>query len=251
MGTMHEDIPSPSEKSKSPKPGGAWSQIERRRTVSDDFEKGMRGDSQNISNYGEYNRGEQYQRDANAAAQHNGQMRSPHGFSPMVAPTGTGPVITGENAILQTLVSVPFLLVGTLLYPVAAVLTLLAALLCARLLPLFGPDAGWTRVLAYVPMLAVFWFSMRWEVRAGERYSAYRRGRSVLRLVVFAVLGFALAGALMKARNASTFAGLPVTLPSVGGAIVGVAFGYWMLRHDGWHDFWERTLAKFRILSTG
>jgi hypothetical protein len=197
----------------------------------DDFEKGRRGEWSNVSDQREYDRGGAFQRGLNSA--------------PMFAQAG-GPVITGENSILQGIVSIPFVVVGTLLYPVTAVLTVIAALLCVRLVPLFGVGAGWVHYLAYLPMLVVFWSSMRWDQRMGERHAGYRRVRHFARLGVFAFVAAALMGMLWRMGSGS--AGQLMTLPHTVGAVVGVALGHLFLtRGDGWRDFWHRTLTKLRL----
>jgi hypothetical protein len=198
----------------------------------DDFDKGRRGEWSNVSNQQEYDRGVAFQRGLNAA--------------PMFASPSGGPVITGESPILQGLASIPFLVVGTLLYPVTALLTVIAALLCVRLVPLFGAGAGMVRYLAYLPMLVVFWFSMRWDQRMGERNAGYRRVRHFARLAVFAVLAAAVTGMVWRTGSGSETQLL--TLPHVAGLLVGVVLGHLFLtRGDGWRDFWYRTLAKFRL----
>jgi hypothetical protein len=200
--------------------------------MADDFDKGRRGEWSNVSNQQEYDRGAAFQRGLNTA--------------PMFSPQSHGPVITGESWLLQAIVSIPFVVIGTLLYPVTALLTVLAALLCVRLVPLFGAGAGWVHYLAYLPMLVVFWFSMRWDQRMGERHAGYRRVRHFTRLTVFAVLTAAVTG--MVWRTGSGDVGQLVTLPHVVGTVVGVVLGHLFLtRGDGWRDFWYRTLAKFRL----
>ncbi|MDQ6827796.1 MAG: hypothetical protein M3081_02910 [Gemmatimonadota bacterium] len=209
--------------------------------MSDDFYKGTRNDQSDVSNHSEFYRGEQYQREANAPR----STTSPHGSAlPNFGSSGGGMVITGESPILKAIVSIPFLIVGTTLYPVTAALTIVAGLLCVRLVPLFGPNATWTRWLAYLPMLVVFWFCMRWDQRMGERHQLYRRIRHVARLVVFALIGYALAGRFMPAPG-----GQSITLPKVAGALAGAALGHWFLmRGEGWRNFWHRTLALFRLM---
>ena len=195
----------------------------------DDFEKGRRGESANVSDQREYDRGRAFQRALDAP--------------PMLAPPANGPVITGESPILQGIVSVPFLMAGTLLYPVAAVATGISALLCVRLMPLVGPGGGWMQYFAFVPMLVVFWFSMRWDRRLGERHAQYRQMRHASRVIVFAIAGAALAALAWDSGGRGL-----VTLPHVAGAIIGAAAGQLLLtRGDGWRAFWYRTLDRFRL----
>lgn len=200
----------------------------------DDFEKGRRGEWSNVSNQAEYDRGVAFQRALNASA------------APMFGAQASGPVITGESSILQGLVSIPFVIAGTLLYPVTALVTLLAALLCVRLLPLFGPDAGVIKYLAFVPMLIVFWVAMRWDQRLGERNAGYRRIRHIARLFVFAFVTSVGVGLVwhMPGGTSSQWATLPHLVGAVAGAILGHLF---LTRGDGWRDFWHRTLANFRL----
>jgi hypothetical protein len=109
--------------------------------MSDDFYKGMRNDSSDVSNHAEFNRGLNYQLDANAA---KAPTAGPHGSGGIsIVSRGPGLVITGEHWILRSIASIPFLVIGTLLYPITAALTVVAGLLCVRLVPLFGPDATW------------------------------------------------------------------------------------------------------------
>ena len=198
----------------------------------DDFTKGRRGEWSNVSSQQEYDRGVAFQRGLDA--------------TPMFAPSSGGPVITGESPILQGIVSIPFIVAGTLLYPLTALLTVMAALLCVRLVPFFGEGAGLVRYLAYVPMLVVFWFSMRWDQRMGERNAGYRRVRHFARLAVFAVVAAAVMG--MVWRTGSERGSQLMTLPHVAGAIIGVALGHLFLtRGDGWRNFWHRTLTNFRL----
>ncbi|HEY4304724.1 MAG TPA: hypothetical protein VGM82_09665 [Gemmatimonadaceae bacterium] len=200
--------------------------------MADDFEKGRRGEWSNVSDQREYDRGVAFQRGLNT--------------SPMFAPPANGPVITGESPILQAIVCVPFVVAGTLLYPVTALLTVVAALLCVRLVPLFGPGAGMVRYFAYLPMLVVFWVSMRWDQRMGQRNAGYRRARHFARLVVFALVVAAVTGAVWRTNSGG--AGQLITLPHLVGAVVGAALGHLFLtRGDGWRSFWYRTLATFRL----
>ncbi|MEO7456467.1 MAG: hypothetical protein ABIY52_09410 [Gemmatimonadaceae bacterium] len=198
----------------------------------DDFEKGRRGESANISDQREYDRGVSFQRGLNAA--------------PMRSPTASGPVITGESPLLQGLVCIPFIVVGTLLYPVTALLSVVAALVCTRFVPLFGPGAGLVRFLAYIPMLVVFWISMRWDQRTGQRNAGYRRVRHAARLVVFAFLGAVVTGMLWRTSGGS--AGQFITLPHMVGTAAGAVLGHFFLVYgEGWRDFWHRTLTTFRL----
>jgi hypothetical protein len=200
--------------------------------MADDFEKGRRGEWSNVSDQREYDRGADFQRGLNTA--------------PMWGSQAGGPVITGEHWILQGIVSIPFIIVGALLYPITALLSLIVALLCTRLVPLFGPGAGWERFLAYIPMLVVFWVSMRWDQRLGQRNAGYRRVRHVARLVVFAFLGAAVTGMVWQTGSGS--ARQLITLPHAVGAAVGAALGHLFLtRGEGWRDFWHRTLTNFRL----
>jgi hypothetical protein len=205
--------------------------------MADDFQKGTSNDSQNVSNFSEYYRGEQYQRAANEP----GSNGSPHGSGgPMFVGPGQGIVITGEHWILQGIVSIPFVIAGTARYPITAALTVVVGLLCDRLVPLFGVHATWERFLAYIPMLVVFWISMRWDQRMGMRNATYRRLRHGARLVVFALLGYALVGAWKG--------GPSLALPRMGGVVIGAALGHWfLLRGEGWREFWHRTLTNFRL----
>ncbi|MEO8562882.1 MAG: hypothetical protein ABI601_12445 [bacterium] len=207
--------------------------------MSDDFQKGTLNDSSNVSNHSEFYRGQEYQRAANEPRTYG----SPHGTGGVVSFPGGGITITGEHWILQGIASIPFIIVGTALYPVTAVVTVVAGLLCNRLVPLFGAGATWQRFLAYIPMLVVFWISMRWDQRFGQRNAAYRRVRHTARLAVFALLGYWLAG--------KAFGGSSVTLPRIGGLVAGVALGHWFLmRGEGWREFWHRTLTNFRLRPT-
>jgi hypothetical protein len=202
------------------------------RVMADDFEKGRRGEWSNVSNQQEYDRGVSFQRGLNAG--------------PMWGPPAAGPVITGEHWLLQGIVSIPFILAGTLLYPITALASVIVALLCTRLVPLFGAGAGWQRFLAYLPVLAVFWISMRWDQGLGQRNAGYRRVRHVARLVLFALLGAAVTG--MVWRTGSGSAGQIITLPHAVGAAVGAGLGHlFLMRGQGWRDFWHRTLTNFRL----
>lgn len=209
--------------------------------MSSDFEKGTRNDSQDVGNQSEYYRGQMYQRDANAV---RGPTSGSHSSGFIVAPSGQGMVITGENPILQAIVSIPFLIIGLALYPVTAAATILAGLLCVRLTPMFGAGATWERWLAYLPMLVVFWVVMRWDVRMAVRNTTYRRVRHGARLLVFAFIGYAIAGYFASSGRVDAL----FTLPKVAGLFVGAALGHWFLeRGDGWRDFWYRTLTTFRL----
>jgi hypothetical protein len=197
----------------------------------DDFDKGRRGEWSNVSNQDEYNRGVAFQRGIREQ---------------MWAPAANGPVITGEHWLLQGIVSIPFIVVGALLYPVTALISGIVGLLCMRLVPLFGPNPGWKALLAYIPMLAIFWISMRWDQRTGDRNASYRRIRHVARLVVFALLGAAVTG--MFWRTGRENPGQIITLPHAVGTVAGVVLGHFFLtRGEGWRDFWHRTLTNFRL----
>jgi hypothetical protein len=198
-----------------------------------DFDKGRRNDTSNVSDWREFEAGRAHQKNLNAMA--DGGLASP----------GRGMVITGESPILQFIVRIPFLLAGTLLYPLTFAVALVAGLLCVRLVPLFGADAGWQRLLAFVPVLAVFWFCLRWDVRLGERNPAYRRVRHVARILLFAALGYWASGVLPMGDAAAG----PLSAWRLGGAVAGAVLGYLMLRADGWRNFWYATLAAFRIRS--
>ena len=188
----------------------------------DDYDRGRRGEQANVNDWDAYRQGAAHQRSLDA----------------MIVPTGHGPTITGEGWFLQTIVGIPFVVVGALLYPVTAAATLVVGLLCTRLMPLFGAS-GWQRWLAYVPMLVVFWIVMRWDQRAGERHAAYRRVRHVARLAAFAVVGYLLVGAYLHVPSAS--------LPRLLGAVGGAGLGYVFLTYGGWQEFWHRTLTNFRL----
>jgi hypothetical protein len=80
-------------------------------------------------------------------------------------------------------------------------------------------------------------------VRVGERNRVYRRIRHAARVLVFALLGYTLAGVLLPAKG-----GQSISLPHVGGALLAAALGHWfLLCGEGWRDFWHRTLAMFRL----
>ncbi|MEO7085242.1 MAG: hypothetical protein ABI442_00385 [Gemmatimonadaceae bacterium] len=69
-------------------------------------------------------------------------------------------------------------------------------------------------------------------------------------MLVFAFVGYTLAAHFFPARNASGL-GTVITMPNVAGAIVGAVLGFLFLsRAEGWHDFWYRTLAMFRLRPT-
>ena len=200
----------------------------------DDFDKGRRNDSSNVTNWQEFERGQQAQRNVNQA----GAMFS--------APAGGGMVITGESPVLQFLASIPFVVAGVFLYPITLAVTGVAALCCMRLVPLFGVNATWQRLLAYVPLLVVFWLAMRWEVRFAERQPAYRRARHVLRVILFVAAVYFLTDAVLSWRGAQL--NQPFSVFRIAGAVVGAVFGHWFLTGTGgWRDFWYRTLARFRI----
>jgi hypothetical protein len=207
--------------------------------MSDDFQKGMMNDTSNVSNFSEFERGRNYQLNANAANDRGAS--TPHSAGFAFVSNGPAWVITGENPILQFIVSIPFILAGTLLYPLTAIATLIAVLLCVRLVPMFGAGATWERWLAYVPALVVFWCCMRWDIRAGTRNRTYRRGRHAARVLVFAALGYAIASMFAKTRGMTAF--MPL-----GSAVVAAALGHWFLmRSQGWRDFWHRTVARLRL----
>ena len=102
--------------------------VPRGDALADDFDKGRRGEWSNVADQREYDRGAAFQRGLNSA---------------MWQPPANGPVITGEHWLLQGIVSIPFIVAGALLYPMTAASTLIATLLCTRLVPLFGSSAGW------------------------------------------------------------------------------------------------------------
>jgi hypothetical protein len=204
-----------------------------------DFDKGRQNDSSNVSNWREFEEGRAHQKNLDALRD------SGLGGSALGGP-GRGMVITGESPFLQFIVRIPFLMAGTLLYPVTFAVTLVAGLLCVRLVPVLGADAGWQRLLAFVPLLVVFWFCMRWDVRLGERLPAYRRVRQGARLLVFAALGYAASEMLPLGKGG---AGGPFSMVHMGGAVAGAVLGYFMLRAPAWRNFWYVTLATFRIRS--
>ena len=198
-----------------------------------DFDKGRNNDSSNVSNWREFERGREHQKNLNAMAAGG------------LATEARGMTITGESPILQFIVRIPFLLVGTLLYPVTFAVTLVVGLLCVRLMPIVGADGSWQRLIAFVPTVLVLWLCMRWDVRFGERHHGYRRVRHVFRIGVFGALGYEAARFFPGAS--ATAAAHPFSLIHIGGALVGATLGYFMLRADGWRDFWYTTLAAFRM----
>ena len=205
--------------------------------MSGDFNSGMQNNTSNVGNWAEWERGKAYQDAANAI--NNGvKSDSPHATGISWGVGGSGGVISGDNPVMQFIASIPFIVVGTVLYPITAVASVVAALLCTRLLPLFG--AGWERWLAYVPALVVFWFCMRWDVRAGQRSAAYRRARHVARILAFAPLGYVVVGRFVARDSAE--------ISQLIGAVVGAGLGHLFLtRGEAWRDFWYRTLARLRI----
>jgi hypothetical protein len=209
--------------------------------MSDDFQKGMRNDTSDVSNFAEFERGRNYQLDANARSD-GLQTKSPHSPGIVFASNSPQWVISGTNPILQFIVCIPFILVGMLLYPITAAATLIATLLCTRLVPLFGAGATWERALAFIPALVVFWFCMRWDVHTGDRNRTYRRARHVARVLVFGALGYAIAERFIAPR------GSVMSIPRLGGAGVGLLLGHLFLVYGhGWRDFWHATLARMRI----